>query len=212
MGSVAPSPRPLVRIALLVLVAAPSVVIACGGADEATPSTTVTTRLLVETSTTTGTTIPADFVATAEDFVNINDMTAVRGLFIDNRVGLLDEALAVANDRDGGGEYPVGTIIQLIPQEAMVKRGPGFSPDFGDWEFFELAVTPEGTEILKRGGREVVNRFGQFSCADCHAKAEPQFDFVCEQDHGCDELPVGEDVFIALQMGDPRPRASVAPD
>ena len=57
----------------------------------------------------------------ADDFVNINDMTAVRGYFIDNRLGHLDEALAVAND-PAGGTYPVGTIIQLVPQEAMVKR------------------------------------------------------------------------------------------
>jgi hypothetical protein len=190
--------------------ATPSIVVACTQANDAeAPSTSEAgpTSGATTSSTAAG---PADFVAEADDFVNINDMTAVRGLFIDNRVGLLDEALAVANDIDGGGEYPVGTIIQLIPQEAMVKRGEGFSPEFGDWEFFELSVTPEGTEILVRGGREVVNRFGQFSCAECHAKAEPEFDFVCEQDHGCDPLPVGEEVFLALQAADPRPRSGEA--
>jgi len=37
-------------------------------------------------------------------------MTKVKGYFIDNRLGHLDEALAVARS-DEGGVYPVGTVI-----------------------------------------------------------------------------------------------------
>jgi hypothetical protein len=140
----------------------------------------------------------------AADFTNVNDMTPVRGYFIDNRLGHLDEALAVAED-PAGGTYPVGTIIQLVPTEAMVKRAEGFSPATGDWEFFSLAVSPQGTEILARGGPDVVNQFGG-SCADCHLQAEPQFDLVCEDTHGCDPLPIGDDVITAIQASDPRPR------
>jgi hypothetical protein len=197
----------LARVLLVLLPVVPSVVIACSSDDD--PAAAPATSAAASASTTeasTTTTEPEDFVATEADFPNINDMTQVRGLFLANPLGHLEEALAVANSPDGG-TYPVGTIIQLIPSEAMVKRAAGFSPEFGDWEFFELAVSPEGTEILNRGGREVVNRFGGFSCANCHAKAEPQWDFVCEQDRGCDPLPVGEEVFLALQAADPRPRA-----
>ncbi|HEX8804663.1 MAG TPA: hypothetical protein VF743_10725 [Acidimicrobiales bacterium] len=183
-----------------VLVAVPVVlalVAACssggGGSDEAAGSGT------------TGTTEPADIVLQADDFVRLQDMTPVRGFFIDNRLGHLDEALAVANDPDGG-TYPVGTVIQLVPQEAMVKRAPGFDADSNDWEFFSLDVSAEGTTILERGGAEVINRFGG-SCASCHSAAEPQFDFVCEDTHGCAPLPIGDDVIRSVQEADPRPPA-----
>jgi hypothetical protein len=154
-------------------------------------------------SESTSTTEPEDLVMEAGDFVRLEDMTPVRGFFVDNRLGHLDEAIAVAND-PGGGEYPVGTIIQLVPQEAMVKRAPGFDRDSNDWEFFSLDVTAEGTTILTRGGAEVINRFGG-SCADCHSLAEPQFDFVCEQDHGCEPLPIDRSVIESVQAADPRP-------
>jgi len=180
--------------AIPVVVAA--VVVACGSADDGeTDSADPTT-----------TTEPEDLVMEADDFVNIQDMTPVRGFFIDNRLGHLDEAVAVANDPEGG-VYPVGTVIQLVPTEAMVKRAPGFSPETKDWEFFSLEVSATGTRILDRGRDEVVNQFGG-SCVNCHRLAEPQFDFVCEQDHGCDPLPIGDNVFRALQEGDPRPRRS----
>jgi hypothetical protein len=147
--------------------------------------------------------VPEDFVPEADDFRNIHTMTPVRGFFIDNRLGHLDEAIAVANSPDGG-EYPVGTIIQLVPQEAMVKRREGFSKATNDWEFFFLSVSAEGTVIEVRGTDEVVNRFGG-NCASCHSLAEPEFDFVSEQDHGCDPLPIGRDLIMAVQEADPRP-------
>jgi hypothetical protein len=144
-----------------------------------------------------------DFEAQATDFQNLHTMTKVRGFFIDNRLGHLDEALAVANSPQGG-KYPVGTIIQLVPQEAMVKREEGFSPATRDWEFFFLSVSPAGTEIQTRGAADVVNRFGG-NCASCHQGAEARFDGVCEKDHGCAPLPIGDDVFLAIQESDPRP-------
>jgi mono/diheme cytochrome c family protein len=112
----------------------------------------------------------------------------------------------VARSEDGG-TYPVGSLLQLVPGEAMVKRAEGFSPGTKDWEFFELDVSAEGTSIRVRGGVEAVNRFGG-SCADCHAKAEPQYDFVCELDHGCDPLGLNRDVIRDIQESDPRPRAT----
>jgi hypothetical protein len=157
------------------------------------------------TAGTTDTTAVEDVVVIASDFKPLAEMTRVRGFFVDNVAGDLDGTLAVANDPEGG-TYPVGTVIQLIPQEAMVKRAPGFDPGSNDWEFFTLDVTAAGTTIVTRGGSEVINRFNGTSCADCHSAAEPEFDFVCEDDHGCAALPVGDDVITAIQNADPRPR------
>jgi hypothetical protein len=157
------------------------------------------------TAGTTDTTAVEDVVVIASDFKPLAEMTRVRGFFVDNVAGDLDGTLAVANDPEGG-TYPVGTVIQLIPQEAMVKRAPGFDPGSNDWEFFTLDVTAAGTTIVTRGGSEVINRFNGTGCADCHSAAEPEFDFVCEDNHGCAALPVGDDVITAIQNADPRPR------
>jgi hypothetical protein len=177
------------------LVAIPIIVAAAVGCSSASD----------DSESATETTVVEDVVVDADAFKPLADMTAVRGFFVDNVAGHLDATLAVANDPEGGS-YPVGTVIQLIPQEAMVKRAPGFDPDANDWEFFTLDVTPAGTTIISRGGSEVVNRFSGTSCAGCHSAAEPQFDLVCEDDHGCAPLPVGDDVIAAIQQADPRPR------
>jgi hypothetical protein len=173
--------------------------VACGGGSKSSsPSSTAPAS-----STTTA---PAeDAELSADDFPNINDMTKVDAHFIANFNGHLDEALAVARNPEGG-RYPVGTLIQLVPQEAMVKRRAGFSPATNDWEFFFLDVSEKGTKIVTRGGADVVNRFGG-SCAACHGFAEQRFDMVCGgTDHGCAPLPVGREIFAFLQRTDPRPR------
>ncbi len=138
----------------------------------------------------------------AENFDCIRDMTPVRGFYVDNLLGDLEATLAVANSGEGG-VYPAGTVIQLVPGEAMVKQVSGTSPATKDWEFFELGVKPDGTEILKRGYSDVVNRFGG-NCLGCHAKAEPRWDMVCETGHGCDPIPLTRDLLVLLQKTDPR--------
>jgi hypothetical protein len=142
-----------------------------------------------------------DFVATEADFSCIENGTQVRKFFVKNALGHDQETLAVANA--GQGKYPVGTMIQLIPQEAMVKRREGFSAASGDWEFFSLSPSATGTQILARGTTDVLNAF-KLNCLDCHEKAEPQYDFVCETGHGCDPLPLSTDQIASLQNGDPR--------
>jgi len=137
------------------------------------------------------------------DFRSLSTMTKVRGFFVDNRLGHLPEALRVANSPEGG-VYPVGTILQLVPQEAMVKRAKGWNPTTHDWEFFFMKTSATGTEIVTRGATQTVNRFGG-NCFSCHAKAQAKFDMVCEHTHGCDPLPVGDDVIAAIQNADPRP-------
>ena len=173
--------------------------IACGGSSNPPAAS----RPEPPRSTTSSTPAFRDVEPTAADFVNINRMARVGDHFLGSLNGHLDAVLAVARDPDGG-DYPVGTIIQLLPQEAMVKRREGFSPATNDWEFFFLTVSPDGTVIETRGAEGVVNRFGG-NCASCHAAAGDRFDFVCEDDHGCAPLPIGEELFTAIQEADPRP-------
>ena len=177
--------------------------VACGGGlSTASPPTSAPHAAVAPTTSTT--VVVQDAQLSAADFRNINTMTRVDDHFVANVRGHLAEALAVAHSAHGG-TYPVGTIIQLVPQEAMVKRAKGFSPATNDWEFFSLDVSATGTRILSRGGAKVVNRFGG-SCATCHQAAAPQFDFVCGTTHGCAPLPIGADVIASLQQADPRPR------
>jgi mono/diheme cytochrome c family protein len=85
-----------------------------------------------------------------------------------------------------------------------VKRHEGFNPATNDWEFFFLSVSPEGTDIEVRGVEDVENRFGG-NCASCHSAADSRFDFVCEDDHGCEPLPIDDNLIFAIQESDPRP-------
>lgn len=181
---------------------------ACSSDGEAAPQTPTTLDDVVtaELPTTPTSAEAAEIEVGEASFPALADMTPVRGFFVDNLVGDLDATVAVANEISGG-TYPAGSLIQLIPGEAMVKREAGFSPATNDWEFFELDVAGSGTTIRVRGGAQVINRFG-LSCADCHLQAEPQFDLVCEQEHGCDPLPFDRETIEAIQDSDPRPRRS----
>lgn len=137
-----------------------------------------------------------------DSFRCIRDMTPVRGFYVDNLNGDVAATVAAAN-AEGGANYPAGSVVQLVPGEAMVKHDAGFSPATRDWEFFELNVSAQGTTIGKRGFADVVNRFGG-NCFACHVKAEPRWDMVCEQGHGCDPIPLTATMTRAIQKTDPR--------
>lgn len=143
-----------------------------------------------------------DVEAKAADFTCVLKWPKVRNFRITNLLGDTAASVAVAN-APGNGNYPVGTLIQLVPTEAMVKRKAGFNPAGNDWEFFFLTVTADGTTITARGTDKVANAFGG-NCLSCHKKAEPKYDFVCEKGHGCDKLPFGDDVILKVQDADPR--------
>ena len=132
----------------------------------------------------------------------IRQMTPVRHFYVDNVFGDTTGTLAAAN-APKGAVYPPGSVIQLVPTEAMVKREAGFSPATGDWEFFELTVDEKGTKIGKRGFAEVNNRFGK-NCFACHVPARTPWDFVCETGHGCEPIPIDHKMTGALQRSDPR--------
>ncbi len=145
---------------------------------------------------------PDDFEAQPDDFECLTNWTRVRSFYITNKAGRLNEALAVAEDPEGRA-YPVGTIIQLVPFEAMVKREAGWSPVSNDWEFFSLDNTSDGTTILARGVEGVENQFGA-ECLPCHAKAQPEWDLICEDDHGCDPLNLTDFIIDSFVSNDDR--------
>src|SRR5712691_4573392 len=68
-----------------------------------------------------------DLEIDANSFRCITKMTPVRQFYVDNLRGNLDATLAAANSATGA-VYPPGSVIQLIPGEAMVKRDKGFNP------------------------------------------------------------------------------------
>ena len=138
----------------------------------------------------------------ADSFRCIREMTPVRHFYVDNLLGNLDGTLAAAN-APKGAIYPPGSVVQLVPSEVMVKREAGFSPATGDWEFFELDVSDKGSSVRARGFAEVNNRFGG-NCFACHAPARQPWDFVCEEGHGCEAIPVTRQMIGALQRSDPR--------
>jgi hypothetical protein len=200
------------------LLVASLLLLGCGSESPSTTTSESDTGTGTSTSTSTDTSTEAgseedtettgepseDPNLSAEDFDCILDWPKVHRFRITNVLGDVDASVAVANSPDGG-VYPIGTLIQLIPTEAMVKRAPGFAPQTNDWEFFALSVSAQGTEILERGSDQVVNAFGG-NCLDCHSKAAPQWDLVCEQDHGCDPLPFTAEQIETVQNADPRCR------
>ena len=138
----------------------------------------------------------------ASSFRCITSMTPVRQFYVDNLRGDLQGTLAAANSPTGA-VYPPGSVIQLVPGEVMVKRDKGFNAATRDWEFFELDVSKDGTQIRKRGFADIVNRFGG-NCFACHVAARPEWDLVCEADHGCASIPITRAMIGALQRTDPR--------
>jgi hypothetical protein len=118
-----------------------------------------------------GSAIAENLTIADSDFDCMLDMQSVRGFYVDNLIeGKLQDTVAVAEA--GKGDYPPGSVVQLVPGEVMVKHQAGFSTATRDWEFLELNVSAGGTRINKRGFVDVVNRFGG-NCFGCHVKAKP---------------------------------------
>jgi hypothetical protein len=142
-----------------------------------------------------------------QSFKCITEMTPVRHFYVDNVLGKKALARTVAVAQAGKGDYPAGSVVQVMPNEVMVKQHKGFNAATRDWEFMWIDVDKNGSKIFTRGAAEVNNRFG-LNCFACHAKAKPQFDLICETGHGCDAIPVTKAMFGALQRTDPRCKGS----
>jgi hypothetical protein len=138
-----------------------------------------------------------------KSFKCIQKMTQVNHFYVDNLLGHVEETVKVA--KAGKGEFPVGSVLQLMPNEVMVKQQKGYSPITKDWEFFWIDVDKNGQKIFTRGFAEVNNRLG-LNCFACHVKSSAEHDMLCGQGsaNGCDPIPITKAMFEALQRTDPR--------
>ncbi len=144
----------------------------------------------------------ADVTVNERSFECIRNGTKVRSSYLRNAdPTLLAEAVRIFRDSVPNVEYPVGTFLQLIPAEAMVKHPRVRFPATNGWEFFALGLSAEGTKIKARGD-SVVN-FTGVTCLSCH-QAAARFDFVCEKGHGCAPIPVDDRKIADIQGADPR--------
>ena len=145
-----------------------------------------------------------DIVVTPDYFDCVTNWTKIRNTRIHHpRRKRLEKAIRIFERGTPKRRYPVGTVLQLVPFEAMVKHRKRFFPETDGWEFFALDVSSGATVIRSRGG-DAINFLGR-SCKTCHAAAA-RFDWVCEQGHGCDPIPLTESGIGALQEGDRRCR------
>src|ERR1700722_19395023 len=160
------------------------------------------TALLAGSAVAAETGVAVNFSISEKSFHCMTEMTRVRHFYVDNLAGNLKGTLKVASSATGG-IYPEGSVVQLVPTEVMVKREKGFNAATRDWEFFELDVSKDGSKIRTRGFVEVNNRFGG-NCFGCHIKARPEWDLVCDINHGCAPIPITRNMTGALQRTDPR--------
>jgi hypothetical protein len=146
-----------------------------------------------------------DIVVSEKDFTCIRDGHKIRNTFIRNSdPEKLKEAMHIFQDRVPDKEYPVGTFMQLVPFEVMVKHPREKFPKTNGWEFFALDLSKTGTKIRDRGDN-VVNLSQGVTCLSCHQPAA-KFDFVCEKGHGCAPLPFDDKKIAEIQGTDPRCR------
>ncbi len=144
-----------------------------------------------------------DLVITEKSFGCLLDLPKVRNTRIHNPdPAKLKEAIRIFRDSVPDKEYPTGTVLQLIPAEAMVKHERAAFPNTNGWEFLALKVSADGTTILDRGDK-VLNTSLKKPCLDCHSPAA-KFDFVCEKGHGCAPIPVTDQQIAGMQSADPR--------
>src|SRR5580704_5193777 len=92
-----------------------------------------------------------DLVITEKSFGCVLNLPKVRNTRIQNPdTEKLKEAIRIFRDAVPDKEYPTGTILQLIPGEAMVKHDQASFPNTRGWECFALKVTAKVTEITDR--------------------------------------------------------------
>ena len=142
-----------------------------------------------------------EFVAQPEDFRCLTDGAQPEGkrFRIFGKKRIVRKALRKTITGKLGKGYPVGTILQLFPFEAMAKRGGKFNKEGNGWEYFKLKPNPDGTtEILARGTVDVIN-FANMPFQTCHQRVAADHDSVCEFTVGPEGIGLTDDLVRALQ-------------
>jgi len=148
------------------------------------------------------------FIAKAETFQCLLDGTKAPGkhfyVFHRHKAALRRALHKIETGKMGKG-LPVGTVLQLVPFEAMVKRGGKFNREGHGWEYFSLNPQADGTtEIVLRGQSDVLSAFTHSSCQTCHENHAAQHDAICEFVQGTEGIGLTDDLLAVLQNGDPR--------
>ena len=144
-----------------------------------------------------------ELTVTEQTFGCILDWPKVRNTrFKHSDPAQLKEAMRIFRDSVPDKEYPVGTILELVPFEATVTHPREKFPKTNGWEFFFLDVSKEGTKIMDRRD-SVVNLSQGVTCLSCHQPAA-RFDFVCEKGHGCAPIPFDDQKIAEIQKSDLR--------
>ena len=103
-----------------------------------------------------------DMTVSEQTFGCILDWPKVRNTrFEHSEPEKLKEAMRILRDSIPDKEYPIGTILQLVPFEAMVKHPREKFPNTNGWEFFALDVSEAGTKIRDRGETWSICRKGR---------------------------------------------------
>jgi hypothetical protein len=149
------------------------------------------------------------FVATADDFQCLLDGTQAPGkhffVFHRKKAALRKALHKIETAKFGKKGLPVGTILQLVPFEAMVKRGGKFNREGNGWEFFSLHDNADGTTtIVSRGMADVLSAFTHTSCQDCHQRLAADHESICEYVQGTAGIGLTDDLLAIIQNGDPR--------
>ncbi len=109
--------------------------------------------------------LSAGYLASAQaadpTFACLTASTKVRHTYVNHPdPAKLKEAVRIFESQATGVDYPVGTVIQMVPNEAMVKRTKAEFPNSNGWEFFLLDVTAQGATVKMRGDA-AANRLGR---------------------------------------------------
>src|SRR5258708_26177978 len=86
---------------------------------------------------------PAAFPISDKSFKCITQMTHVRHFYVDNLAGNLSGTVKVA--QAATGKYPAGSVLQLVPNEVMVRREQGFNATTHDWGASDLTIDEDGS-------------------------------------------------------------------
>src|SRR5438445_13702311 len=120
-----------------------------------------------------------DVTVSEKSFTCIRDGHKIRNTYIRNAdPEKLKEAVRIFKNSVPEKEYPVGTILQLVPYEAMVKHRREKFPKTNGWEFFGWQASEAGTKIRDRGPN-VVNLSLRAPCLSCHQPAT-RIDGLCD--------------------------------